>query len=80
ADEDEVKQGLGYTVLTKTLQFLKGFMKYYDPSIEEDVLNLFIELVQETYRRFGIDFNSDFSQYRSNQYPIFDDVYTTIKG
>ena len=38
ADEDEIKQGLGYTVLTKTLQFLKGFMKYYDPSIEEDVL------------------------------------------
>ena len=37
ADEDEIRQGLGYTVLTKTLQFLKAFMKYYDPSIEEDV-------------------------------------------
>ena len=80
ADEDEIKQGLGYTVLTKTLQFLKGFMKYYDPSIEEDVLNLFIELVQETYRRFGIDFNSDFSMYTHEQYPTFDDVYATIKG
>src|SRR5574344_2457375 len=61
ADEEEIKEGLGYTVLTKTLQFLKGFMKYYDPSIDEDVLNLFIELVQETYKRFGIDFNTDFS-------------------
>ena len=80
ADEDEIKQGLGYTVLTKTLQFLKGFMKYYDPSIEEDVLNLFIELVQETYRRFGIDFNSDFSMYTHDQYPTFDDVYATIRG
>ena len=28
ADEEEIKQGLGYTVLTRTLQFLKGFMKY----------------------------------------------------
>lgn len=80
ADEDEIKQGLGYTVLTKTLQFLKGFMKYYDPSIEEDVLNLFVELVQETYRRFGIDFNTDFSMYTHEQYPTFDDVYATIKG
>lgn len=80
ADEDEIKQGLGYTVLTKTLQFLKAFMKYYDPSVEEDVLNLFIELVQETYKRFGIDFNTDFSNYTSEQYPTFDDVYTTIKG
>ena len=80
ADEEEIKEGLGYTVLTKTLQFLKAFMKYYDPSIEEDVLNLFIELVQETYRRFGIDFNTDFTHLTSEQYPTFDDVYTTIKG
>ena len=80
ADEDEVRAGLGYTVLTKTLQFLKAFMKYYDPSIEEDVLNLFIELVQETYQRFGINFNTDFSRYTSENYPTFDDVYTTIKG
>ena len=80
ADEEEIKEGLGYTVLTKTLQFLKGFMKYYDPSITEDILNLFIELVQETYKRFGIDFNTDFSVLKSNQYPTFDDVYATIKG
>jgi type IV secretory pathway VirB4 component len=37
ADEEEIQRGLGYTVLTKTLQFLKAFMKYYDPSIEDDV-------------------------------------------
>ncbi len=80
ADEEEIRQGLGYTVLTKTLQFLKAFMKYYDPSIEEDVLNIFIELVQETYKRFGIDFTTDFSNFTSNNYPTFDDVYTTIKG
>ena len=80
ADEEDIKQGLGYTVLTKTLQFLKAFMKYYDPSIEEDVLNIFIELVQETYKRFGIDFNTDFSNFTSENYPTFDDVYTTIKG
>ena len=80
ADEDEVKQGLGYTVLTRTLQFLKAFLKYYDPSIEEDVLTMFSEVAQDTYKRFGIDFNSDFSGYTPNDYPTFSDVYATIKG
>ena len=80
ADEDEIKEGLGYTVLTRTLQFLKGFMKYYDPSIEEDVLTMFSEVVQDTYRRFGIDFNSNFYDYKPNDLPTFSDVYATIKG
>ena len=80
ADEEEIKQGLGYTVLTRTLQFLKAFMKYYDPSIEEDVLTMFSEIVQDTYKRFGIDFNTDFSKYKSEDFPIFSDVYATIRG
>lgn len=80
ADEEEIKQGLGYTVLTRTLQFLKAFMKYYDPSITEDVLTMFSEVVQDTYKRFGIDFNTDFSNYTSNDYPTFSDVYATIRG
>ena len=80
ADEEEIKQGLGYTVLTRTLQFLKAFMKYYDPSIQEDVLTMFSEVVQDTYKRFGIDFNTDFSHYTSADYPTFSDVYAKIKG
>ncbi len=80
ADEDEIKQGLGYTILTRTLQFLKAFMKYYDPSIEEDVLTLFSEVVQDTYRRFGIDFDKDFYSFGPEDYPTFSDVYETIKA
>ena len=80
ADDEEISQGLGYTVLTRTLQSLRAFMKYYDPSIEEDVLNMFSEIVQDTYKRFGIDFNTDFSKFTSADYPTFSDVYATIKG
>lgn len=80
ADEDEIKQGLGYTVLTRTLQTLKAFLKYYDPSVTEDVVTLFSEVVQDTYRRFGMDFNSDFSKFTSSDYPTFKDVYATIRG
>ena len=83
ADVDESEagsNGLGYSVLTNTLQTLKAFMKYYDPSIEEDVLTLFNEVVVETYQRFNINVNTDFSKLTSADYPTFSDVYKTIRG
>lgn len=80
ADEEEIESGLGYTVLTRTLQQLKAFMKYYSPSIEEDVLTMFSEVVQDTYKRYKIDYDTDYTKLTSNDYPTFDDVYATIKG
>ena len=80
ADQDELEQGLGYTVLTRALQSLKAFMKYLTPSIEDDVLAMFSEVVQDTYKRYKIDFDTDFTQLTSEDFPTFDDVYATIKG
>ena len=80
ADEEEIAQGLGYTVLTRTIQQLKAFMKYYNPSIEEDVLTLFSEVVQDTYKRYRIDYNTDFTKLTREMFPTFDDVYATIRG
>ena len=80
ADDDELQAGASHSVLTSTLLSLKAFLRYYDPEIPGDVLNLFSEVVQDTYRRFGIDFNSDFTKFTSNDYPTFKDVYLTIRG
>ena len=80
ADEEDIKNGLGYSVLNTTLQNLKAFMRYYAPDIEDDVLNMFSEVVQDTYARFGINFNSDFSKFTTNDFPTFQDVYATIVG
>ena len=80
ADEEDIKNGIGYTVLTRTLQFLKAFMRYYYPDIEEDVLTLFSEVVQDTYHRFGINFESDFTDKVGSDYPTFSDVYATVRG
>ncbi len=79
-DEEEAKQGLGHAVLTRALQTSKAFFKYYTPDVEDDVVTLFSEIVQETYRRFGMDFNTDFTKFTSRDYPTFKDVYATIKG
>ncbi|MBR1376891.1 MAG: ATP-binding protein [Bacilli bacterium] len=80
ADAEEIEQGLGYTVLTRTLQTLRAFIKYYDPSMEDDVVNMFSEIAQETYRRFGMDFNTDYTKFTSKDYPTLKDVYATIRG
>ena len=80
ADDQELAQGLGYTVLTRTIQTVKAFLKYYDPTVEEDVINMFSEVLQDTYKRYGVDFNSDFTKFTSKDYPTFDDVYATIQG
>ena len=63
ADEDEMQEGMGYAILTRTIQTVKAFMKYYSPDIEEDVLTLFSEVLMETYARFKINYNTDFSKY-----------------
>ena len=76
--EEATNNGAGYTVLTKTLQTLKAFMKYYAPNIEEDVLTLFGEIVLETYARYGIAYNTNFAHYTSNDFPIMQDVYITV--
>lgn len=79
SDDDQItNQGLGYTVLTSTLQTLKAFMKYYSPNIEEDVLTLFGEIALETYARFGIAYNTNFSHYKSKDFPRMQDVYVTV--
>ena len=79
SDDDQINsQGLGYTVLTSTLQTLKAFMKYYSPNIEEDVLTLFGEIALETYARFGIAYNTNFSHYKSTDFPRMQDVYITV--
>lgn len=80
ADEEEMTQGVGYAILTRTLQTLKAFMKYYSPDIDEDTLTMFSEVVQDTYKRYKIDFNTAFSKVAAHDYPTFDDVYATIKG
>ena len=78
--DDETGRGIGYAILTNTLQTLKAFMKYYDPSIEEDVLNLFNEVVMETYQRFNVNVNTDFSTFNKEDFPTFGDVYETVRG
>ena len=79
-DYDADPREISRSIFTMNLQSLKAFMKYYSPDIEDDVLTLFVEIVQETYARFGIGFETDFSKAKSSNFPIFSDVYATVRG
>ena len=80
-DSDEGGQGqANYTAFVQTIVSIKAFLKYYDPTIEEDVINMFSDILQETYRRFNITETTEFSNLTSEAYPTFKDVYATIKG
>lgn len=80
ADEEDAGAGITYTLLTRTYEFLKAFLKYYSPDIEQDVLTLFTEMASDTYQRFNINNNTDLSTLGPNDYPTFSDVYATING
>ena len=80
SDAEDLANGEGYTVLTRTLSSLKAFMKYYNPQIEDDVLEMFSTITQETYQRFGIGFDTNFANYKAENYPTFSEVYETLKG
>ena len=79
-DSEEGKGEMGKAIFINALQNLKTFMLYYDPSIEQDILNLFDEVLIETYQRFNINVNTDFTTLKSEDYPTFSDVYKTIRG
>ena len=78
-DSDDEQQA-NYTALVQTIVSVKAFLKYYDPTIEEDVINMFSDVLQETYRRFNINEQTNFTTLKSSDYPTFKDVYATILG
>ena len=79
SDSDDDSQA-SYTVFAQTISSVKAFLKYYDPTMEEDVVNMFSDVLQETYQRFNINEKTNFNTLSSSDYPTFKDVYATIKG
>ena len=77
ADED----GIGAKVdnFAVHLQFLEEYFRVILPGIDVQALEYLNNLVVEVYAQKGINFGSDFSRIKAEEYPIFDDLYTLIK-
>ena len=77
ADED----GLGAKVdnFAVHLQFLEEYFRVILPGIDAQALEYLNNLIVEVYKKKGIGFGSDFSRLKSEDYPIFDDLFELIK-
>lgn len=61
------------------LQFLEEYFRVILPGIDAQALEYLNNLVVEVYAKKGIDFNTDFSRLKAEDYPVFDDLYSVIK-
>lgn len=61
------------------LQFLEQFYRLILSGINADSLELLNKLTQELYESKGITAKTDLSALRSEDYPIFDDLYALIE-
>jgi hypothetical protein len=76
ADEDgEVARVDNFAV---HLQFLEEYFRVVLPGIDPQALEYLNNLIVELYKRKGIGFQSNFSQLKASDYPIFDDLNQLI--
>ncbi|MFI3166533.1 MAG: ATP-binding protein [Bacillota bacterium] len=62
------------------LQFLESFFRVVLPKLPDDVFEQLNSLIIETYAQKNIDENTDFMSLKSEDYPIFDDLYELIES
>jgi DNA helicase HerA-like ATPase len=78
-DADEDGAGAKVDNFAVHLQFLEEYFRVILPGIDAQALEYLNNLVVEVYGKKGINFSSDFSRLKPEDYPIFDDLYALIK-
>lgn len=64
--------------LSRHFQTFRTFIKYYLKSLNDYELSKLEEILIEVYKDKGIDFNTDISKLKSNQFPIMEDLYNKV--
>lgn len=65
--------------LSRHFQTFRTFIKYYFHDLSNYELTKIEEVLIEVYKDKGIDFDTDLSNFRSEDYPIMEDLYKKIK-
>lgn len=77
ADESE-EDKLVNNDLSKHFQTFRTFIKYYITDLSAYELTKLEEILVEVYREKGIDFDTDLSKLKSDDYPIMKDLYDKV--
>lgn len=65
--------------LSLHLDFLSTFFKLYYPEISSLELSLLMEILEELYKGFNIDYETDISKIKVNEFPIMQDLYYILE-
>ena len=78
-ESDEEGDGAVVDNFAVHLQFLEEFFRVALPGIDVQALEYLNNLIVEMYEKKGINFKTDFSRLKPQDYPIFDDLIELIK-
>lgn len=61
------------------LNFLSSFFKLYYPEATTLEISILIEIIEELYNNFGIDWETDISKVDNKDFPIMEDLYKILE-
>lgn len=77
--EDDEEYNVTKSALALHLDFLSTFFKLYYPEISSLSMSLLMEILEELYKGFNIDYSTDISKLKVNEFPIMEDLYKLLE-
>lgn len=77
-DEDEDYSSTK-SALALHMDFLTAFFKLYFPEITSFQMSLLMEILEELYKSFNIDYETDIEKIPKEQFPIMEDLYYLLE-
>ena len=77
-DEDEDYSNTK-SALALHMDFLTAFFKLYFPEITSFQMSLLMEILEELYKSFNIDYETDIENIPKEQFPIMEDLYYLLE-
>lgn len=78
-DDDYIPTFSKKTVLSQHISFLRDFFRTYK-NMNDTILDVLEIMLEKTYMRFNITYESDLSGKKSTDYPILSDLYDTTEN
>lgn len=78
SSDDHVDAFSKSTQLSQHISFLRDFFKTYK-DMSTALLDTVEIMLEKTYKRFGIDYDTDLTSKKPSEYPILSDLYKTIQ-
>jgi len=73
-----VDEGNGMGALALHIQGIRPFFRLLFPDLTDIQMSIITRSLEEVYHKFGIDWNTDVSNYANTDFPIMEDLYIHI--